>query len=142
MLTKNGSTERNSTEISPTDEIAARSISAALGNLPLALDVIGSYIASTGVRIHHFLQNHPRFQQDFIFSNTSQHRWTAQTYQRPINATFTMKIKDMDESAQLLMDLLAVLDPSGVPTELFEGRETESKLAKPNHAPLENAKDV
>lgn len=106
---------------------AADQIASALGHLPLALDLVGSYAAATGMTLPRFLEVHCEFDRRFIFQGSTSLHWDAQAYQRSLNNTFTFNLEFMDPISRLLIDIVAFLDPDGVPTTLFHPRLPERK---------------
>jgi hypothetical protein len=112
----------NSADIASADHVAS-----ALGHLPLALDLVGSYTASRGMTLPRFREVHGEYDRKFIFQNPASLYWDAQAYQRSLNSTFTFNLEFMDSSTRLLIDLVAFLDPDGVPTPLFHPKLRERK---------------
>lgn len=109
---------------------AADQIATSLGHLPLALDLVGSYAAATGMTLPRFLEVHREFDRKFIFQGSTSLHWDAQAYQRSLNSlnnTFTFNLEFMDPISRLLIDIVAFLDPDGVPTALFHPKPRERK---------------
>ena len=113
-------------------EIASK-ISQAVGNLPLALNLVGRYISSTGMSSRRFLDTNRHFERDFLF-NEATHLWDAQSYQNSINTTWTMNISPpgsksvLDNNTLSLIQMLAFLDGDGVPLSLFLAKKRDDML--------------
>jgi hypothetical protein len=112
---------------SSADVASADQVASALGHLPLALDLVGSYTASRGMTLPRFREVHGEYDRKFIFQNPTGLHWDAQAYQRSLNSTFTFNLEFMDSNTRLLIDLVAFLDPDGVPTSLFHPKPRERK---------------
>jgi hypothetical protein len=106
---------------------AADQIATTLGHLPLALDLVGSYAAAAGMTLPRFLEVHSKFDRKFIFQDPTNLCWDAKAYQRSLNNTFTFNFDYMDPVSRLLIDIVAFLDPDGVPTALFHPKSRERK---------------
>jgi hypothetical protein len=106
------------------DHIAHR-----LGHLPLVLELIGSYAASTSSTYEVFLQKYTDFDQDFLFNGNASRTDSARTYQTSVNTTWTLKLQRMSQDAKLLMNTLAFLDPDGMPLTFFEKIDEKAKLS-------------
>lgn len=107
----------------------ALQISKTLGNLPLAIHLVGSYVSSTGMTLSRFVETNKDFEREFIF-NEAPHHGDAQEYQQSINTTWTLKLQSTTDSARLLMDILAFLDADGVPSILFSEKSASDLCAK------------
>ena len=108
-------------DTSAEDANAAEQISDALGHLPLALNLIGTYVATNGLSYSRFLTTHRDFDRDFLFGRLPLY-WDAQAYQRSINDTWTLNYSNLDANARFLMDLLAFMDTDGVKIEFFQAK--------------------
>jgi hypothetical protein len=106
---------------------AANHIATTLGHLPLALDLVGSYAAATGMTLPRFLEVQTEFDRRFIFQDCTSLHWSAQAYQHSLNNTFTINLEFMDPASILLIDILTFLDPDGVPTAMFHPKLRERK---------------
>jgi hypothetical protein len=119
--------------ISEEDRETASKISQAVGNLPLALNLVGRYISSTGMSSRRFLDTNRHFERDFLF-NEATHLWDAQSYQNSINTTWTMNISPpgsksvLDNNTLSLIQMLAFLDGDGVPLSLFLAKKRDDML--------------
>lgn len=110
----------------PTNEdvLAAISISHALGHLPLPLDLVRCYVTSADLTLSRFHETTPGLERSFVFDEDA-YRWSAKTYHDSISTTWTSKLAagknttSLAKSSRLLMDMLAFLDPDGVPTALL-----------------------
>jgi hypothetical protein len=115
------------------DRETASKISQAVGNLPLALNLVGRYISSTGMSSRRFLDTNRHFERDFLF-NEATHLWDAQSYQNSINTTWTMNISPsgsksvLDNNTLSLIQMLAFLDGDGVPLSLFLAKKRDDML--------------
>ena len=125
------------------DREAASKISLAIGNLPLALNLVGSYILSTGMSSRRFLDTNRHFERNFLF-NEATHLWDTQSYQNSINTTWIINTSPpgskpvLDNNTLSLIQMLAFLDGDGVPLSLFLAKERDdmSVFLKPiNHDP-------
>lgn len=109
------------------DMTTADKVANALGNLPLALDLVGSYAASSGMTLPRFLDVHNEYDRKFIFRDSASPRRDVQTHQRHLNSIFPSNRELLGPSTCLLIDLLAFFDPDGVPTALFHPKPRERK---------------
>ncbi|KAL9097432.1 MAG: hypothetical protein Q9165_000328 [Trypethelium subeluteriae] len=93
---------------------AADTICQSVGLLPLALDILGSYIASCGIKLSRFVELHPSFERDLLFDNSVK-ACDGFFYQKSIDTTWT---------------LTEVTSKSGpiVETRLFEGPDLLSEF--------------
>ncbi|KAI9052702.1 hypothetical protein LZ554_002979 [Drepanopeziza brunnea f. sp. 'monogermtubi'] len=97
----------------------AATITHALGNLPLAIHLVGSYIATNGRSLLSFLGDNPTFEIDLI-SDDELRLMSEQDYERSIETTWTLQLASVTPQTQLLMDLIALFDADGAPTTLFQ----------------------
>jgi hypothetical protein len=104
--------------VSPNDLEAAGLVTDRLGHLPLALDIVRSYIASTGTSLTSFLRDYTSFAPEFLFNHDTSH-WDSQSYQRFVDTTWTFALQTMNANARLLVDILSVMDSDGVPSIWF-----------------------
>ena len=131
---------RNSSE---EDRETASKISQAVGNLPLALSLVGSYISSTGMSSRRFLDTNRHFERNFLF-NEATRLWDTQSYQNSINTTWIINTSPpgskpvLDNDTLSLIQMLAFLDGDGVPLSLFSAKERDDMsvlLKSINHDP-------
>lgn len=115
------------------DRETASKISQAVGNLPLALSLVGSYISSTGMSSKRFLDTNRHFERNFLF-NEATRLWDTQSYQNSINTTWIMNTSPpgskpvLDNDTLSLIQMLAFLDGDGVPLSLFLAKERDDML--------------
>lgn len=114
--------ENDVQELSERELAAADKISAGVGHLPLALELIGRYIASRGITPGAFLTAHPNFERKFLFDSLPS---LAQEHQQSINMTWTLKLPTLGDGARTLMNMLSFLDADGVIPSFFEAKERE-----------------
>lgn len=117
-LVRNHQGEQPSTK----DITAANTISDGLGDLPLALNMIGSYIAYYHSNLANFQQEHTGIMHQYVFECDTKH---PEHYQSPIDLTWTAGLSSLSYESQLLAAMVAFLDPDGVPAHLFEERPRE-----------------
>lgn len=103
---------------------AVEDISGRLGHLPLALNYVGSYVRSTASSYHTFIQHYQDFDTRMLFKANSD---PDLFYEKSIRTTWTMTLGSIDSASRRLMETLALLDPDGVPIELFYGSSLEAK---------------
>ena len=109
----------------PSEEIhAAELISDTLGHLPLALNLISTYVTVNGLSYSRFLATHPRFERKFLFRGQPSY-WDAQSYQQSINDTWTLTFSGLDPNARFVLDTLAFLDPDGVFVDFFSAKDRD-----------------
>lgn len=105
------------------DEDLARKVSMAVGNHPLALDMLGSYMRKCNKSLRRFIQEHPRYERVFIFQ-PGLAKWTENAYLRFVSDTWEMSLCGDDlrlsSTAQLLIQMLAFLDADNVPVSLVK----------------------
>lgn len=101
----------------------ARKVSRAVGNHPLALDLLGSYMRKCNKSLRRFTQEHQRYDRAFIFQPDLP-QWTENAYLRFVSDTWTMNLSAgdirFDSSARLLIQMLAFLDADNVPVSLIK----------------------
>jgi hypothetical protein len=110
--------------ISSNDFAAAGFVTDRLGHLPLALDLVRSYIASSGMSLASFLHAYNSFAPDFLFNHDTSH-WDSQSYQRSVDTTWTFTLQKMNTNARLLMDILSFMDSKGVPSSMLRTASEE-----------------
>ncbi|KAI9691662.1 MAG: hypothetical protein M1822_007733 [Bathelium mastoideum] len=110
-----------------------KDICSSVGGLPLALDMLGSYIVSCGISLPRFVEMHPGFERDLIFDNNIKIE-DAFSYQSSIDTIWKLtRISSRcgavaEGKARTLIQMLAFLDTSGVPLSLFEKKSQEDML--------------
>lgn len=98
-------------------------IAEAVGNHPLALNLVGSHIRCCGKTLGDFVREHPDFERNFIFRQDLQLGREGNN-ERSVSDAFALNsgpggLYPLNEDARLLMNMLAFLDPDGAPLELF-----------------------
>lgn len=115
------------TKISIDDESLARKASMAVGNHPLALDILGSYMRKCNKSLRRFIQEHPSYDRAIIFQ-PGLARWTENAYLKFVSDTWEMSFcaQDLrlDSSAELLIQMLAFLDADNVPVSLVKENDS------------------
>lgn len=105
-------------------------ISEAVGNHPLALDMIGCHMRSCGKSMEHFIRDHPNFERDFIF-RPDLVCGLESANEGLVSDVFALNsgnVIPMDSHSRLLICMLAFLDPDGAPLDLFTGHTRETML--------------
>lgn len=124
-VNRNRHTETTEQELTSVEYICQ-----SVGYLPLALDIVGSYIASCDIPLPRFVETNRAFERDLLFDG-SIGPFDRNSYQKSFNATWTLtntlsKHGSISEKkSRTLIQMLAFLDPSGVPLSLFEKKKTE-----------------
>ena len=109
---------------------AANDICQSVACLPLALDLVGSYISSCEISLSRFVKMHPGFERDLLFDGSVKPS-DVNPYQKSITTTWTLTSTFsksgpiMETKARTLIQMLAFLDASGVPLSLFEEKQKE-----------------
>jgi hypothetical protein len=111
---------------------AAMSIADSLGNLPLALDLVGNYVRGLGKSLASFSQAYPHFETDFLF-NPNLARWTPSHFEASISRIWALHLPvhdkldgNLDGKSRRLINTIAFLDKDGVPLSLFQNTTPES----------------
>lgn len=115
-------------------ELACK-VSRAVGNHPLALDLLGSYMRKCNKSLRRFIQEHPTYDRAFIFQ-PGLAQWTENAYLRFVSNTWAMSLSAgdtrFDSSARLLIQMLAFLDADDVPVSLIKENDgTKMQVGEP-----------
>ncbi|OTA96823.1 hypothetical protein M434DRAFT_27437 [Hypoxylon sp. CO27-5] len=113
----------------------ANLIADALGNLPLALDLVGNYVLSLGKSLSSFWREYPRFETDFLF-NPNLVRWTPTHFEESISRIWALHLYPnslitnghLNANSRRLINMLAFLDKDGTPLSLFQAATPEAML--------------
>jgi hypothetical protein len=105
-------------QVSPNDFDAAGLVTDRLGHLPLALDLVRSYIVSSGMSLTSFLSAYASFAPEFLFNHDTSH-WDSQSYQRSVDTTWTFALQTVNTNTRLLIDILSLVDSNGVPSSML-----------------------
>ncbi|KAI0107927.1 hypothetical protein F4776DRAFT_644086 [Hypoxylon sp. NC0597] len=113
----------------------ANLIADALGNLPLALDLVGNYVLSLGKSLSSFWREYPRFETDFLF-NPNLVRWTPTHFEESISRIWALHLypnllntnAHLNANSHRLINMLAFLDKDGTPLSLFQATTPETML--------------
>ena len=105
-----------------TDQAAAQQITEAVGCLPLAIEMIGRFVASTAMTLGSFVTSYRDFDYRFLFGDGI-HDFGVQEYERSINTTWTVGLPHISDQSRMLMEMIAFLDPDGIPLSLFEAKD-------------------
>ncbi|KAI1407505.1 hypothetical protein F5Y13DRAFT_174564 [Hypoxylon sp. FL1857] len=123
-------------EVSDSEEKrTANSIADRLGNLPLALDLVGNYVRSLGKPLSSFWRKHPHFEIDFLF-NPNLMEWTPAHFEESISRIWALHVyptasntsRPLDANSRRLINMLAFLDKGGAPLGMFQATTSESML--------------
>lgn len=121
MADENGSEE---------DTRIATFIADAVGNHPLALNMIGCHVRRCGKSMQHFIRDNPTFERDFLFRRD---RKLGAEYitERTVGDVFARSVGEINmlpaqSPARTLLSLLAFLDPDGTPLSVFTGHTVEA----------------
>ncbi|KAI1845576.1 hypothetical protein JX266_008187 [Neoarthrinium moseri] len=119
----------NRLKMDPTNSEAELSekITAAVGGLPLALDLIGSYIRECGMSLSIFLQEYPRFEENFMFSPDFLD-WSKREHNKAVGIIWKRHLLELDNSTLLLAQMLAFMDASKIQTSIFSAHSRERML--------------
>lgn len=94
----------------------------AVGNHPLALDLLGSYMRKCNKSLRRFVREHPRYDRVVTFQ-PGLAKWTDNAYLRFVSDTWEMSFCAEDlglsASAKLLIQMLAFLDTDNVLVSLI-----------------------
>lgn len=105
-------------QVSSNDFEAAGLVTDRLGHLPLALDLVRSYIVASGMSLTSFLRAYTSFAPEFLFNHSTLH-WDSQSYQRSVDTTWTFTLQTMNANTRLLIDILSLMDSDGVPLPML-----------------------
>ncbi|OTA58869.1 hypothetical protein K449DRAFT_436358 [Hypoxylon sp. EC38] len=113
----------------------AKLIADELGNLPLALDLVGNYVRSLGKPLSSFWREYPRFDTDFLF-NPNLVRWTPTHFEESISRIWALHLYPnssntnghLNANSRRLINMLAFLDKGGAPLSLFQTTTPEAML--------------
>ena len=97
------------------------------GDLPLALNLVGSYANSVACCYHNFLQIYPEPERDFLFGGVVNHLGNLQTDQKSVATTWTLGLQNAKPNVRVLMETLAFLDKDGLPLAFFGAIPTDRK---------------
>ncbi|VUC20615.1 unnamed protein product, partial [Clonostachys rosea] len=103
----------------------AREIADRTGHLPLALNSISAYARTTSSSYKSFIQHYRDFDTNMLFQDDKGH---DSSYERSLRNTWTMTLTSIDPLARVLMETIALLDPDGIPTELFQCHDMKAKF--------------
>lgn len=110
------------------DRELAVAISKAVGNHPLALTMVGSYIRRCGKSMRHFILENPHFERAFMFHpdlTCGVESANERSVKSALALTFQTALP-MESHSRLLICMLAFLDPDGAPLEIFRGHTKEA----------------
>jgi len=104
------------------DAATARSLSADMGGLPLALDQAGAYVEETAVSLSEYVT---RYQEEHSYLLNRRGSLVSEYSEHPIPvaATFMLSFEKAGEQHPLATDILrfcAFLQPDAIPEELFQ----------------------
>ncbi len=115
------------TEPSEAEVSAARDISTEVGGLPLAIAHIAGYIAQTSYTFTHFRaiakQRHPQLWMAEAPS-------TVRDYTKRLAIVWDFALEQLSQDAALLINILAFLNPDGVPEEMLLAEIKQGTLWK------------
>ncbi len=102
------------------EKTAAQSLSEDLGGLPLAITHFAGYISRSQCTIH-------QISQAYRDRAKSSHLWTAESvasasmYAHTLATVWDLAWRRLSTDSQILLEMIAFLDPDGIPEELFTG---------------------
>jgi hypothetical protein len=114
----------NSNTLDKEELDVVREIADRTGHLPLALNSISAYARTTSSSYRSFIQHYRDFDTKLLFQGN---KGKDSTYERSIRNTWTMTLTSIDPLARMLMETVALLDPDGIPTEIFECHDMNAK---------------
>ena len=96
---------------------AARGVSDVVDGLPLAIAAIGGYIQQSEITIPEFLDNVKRSSNVWEASAVG----PAKRYEKTLETVFDIALspKELEELPRMFINVLAFLNPDGIPEELF-----------------------
>lgn len=115
----------NSNTLDKEELDVVREIADRTGHLPLALNSISAYARTTSSSYRSFIQHYRDFDTKLLFQGN---KGKDSTYERSIRNTWTMTLTSIDPLARMLMETVALLDPDGIPTEIFECHDMNAKF--------------
>ena len=104
---------------------SALAVALKLGKLPLALDLIASYVTATNKSYRCFLQDYPDFDHRLLFDQQGLQS-VVKAYVSPIQSTWSLKPRNLSNNAKLLMHCLSIVEPDGIPTTVFRCSDIDS----------------
>ncbi|KAI0839447.1 hypothetical protein F5Y06DRAFT_303168 [Hypoxylon sp. FL0890] len=138
-------------ESDPEEKRTANLIADALGNLPLALDLVGNYVRGLGKPLSSFWREYPHFETDFLF-NPNLVKWTPTHFEESISRIWALHLYPaalntnghLDANSRRLINMLAFLDKGGAPLSLFQANTPEAMLFEGPDLPneIENLGDL
>ncbi|KAI1137572.1 hypothetical protein F5Y05DRAFT_74735 [Hypoxylon sp. FL0543] len=147
MLLKLTGTDESDSE----EKKTAKQVADALGNLPLALDLVGNYVRGLGKPLSSFWLEYPRFEIDFLF-NPNLVKWTPAQFEESISRIWALHLYPtalntnghLDANSRRLINMLAFLDKGGAPLSLFQANTPEAMLFEGPDVPneIENLDDL
>ncbi|KAF2494841.1 hypothetical protein BU16DRAFT_618820 [Lophium mytilinum] len=121
--------------VSREEQSAAEAITGAVGNVPLAVFLTGRYIYSARLSLTQFLTAQPDFERAFLFDEQV-HSQSFGNYEQSLDKTWSLGSftangnPSLAERAVLLMDMVALLDPDGIPLSLFMPKDHQKMLCE------------
>lgn len=97
------------------EEEAARQVSRHVDGLPLAIAAIGGYIQQSDLSIPEFLDNLQRSSNAWEASAIG----PAKRYEKTLETVFDIALNELDQKARMFINVLAFLDPDGIPEGIF-----------------------
>jgi hypothetical protein len=98
------------------ESAAASDLSTELGGLPLAIAHIGGYIAQSSYTLARFQEiAKQRYPQIWMAEAPS----TIRDYQKRLAIVWDFALEQLSQDAAILIDILAFLNPDGVPEEML-----------------------
>lgn len=97
------------------EEEAAKQVSGNVDGLPLAIATIGGYIQQSEISIPEFLDNLKRSSNVWEASAVG----PAKRYEKTLETVFDIALNELDISACKFINVLAFLNPDGIPEDIF-----------------------
>jgi len=110
----------------------ATAVSRVVGNHPLTLNMIGCHLRQCGKSLEHFLRDNPTFERDLVIRQDPLVR-PENAHERSVSDIFALNAKgttSLDGPPRLLVNMLAFLDPDGVPLDLFTSHSRDAMLSE------------
>ena len=106
----------------------ATTVSRIVGNHPLTLNMIGCHLRQCGKSLEHFLRDNPNFERDLVIRQDSLVR-PESAHERSVSDIFALNANGttpLDGPCRVLVNMLAFLDPDGVPLDLFTSHSRDA----------------
>lgn len=109
------------------EKSAVTKIAHEVDGLPLILNLVASHTSSIASSYHTFLQDYAEIDRDFEFRSFDSCLRGLTVYQKCVDTTWLIELRNMQPNARMLMETLAFLDKDGVPLAFFGDIPTDCK---------------